>query len=115
MGHSEGAIAVATVTNAAGRGPDCGGVDLSRRLARISRRRRAFRTTGLALVGESDPWFEAPVLHGDCGAYLKGARQRSLVFRAPNYLAAKHWLSSDPAAQVTILDFLYSAVNEKGN
>jgi hypothetical protein len=46
---------------------------------------------------------------------LKGPRQRSLVYRAPDYLAGKHWLSSDPATQVTILDFLNSAVNGKGN
>jgi dienelactone hydrolase len=115
MGHSEGAIAVATVTNAQAAARIVEGWTCHAGWPEYQGSAAPFGQPVLALVGESDPWFEAPVLHGDCGAYLKGARQRSLVYRAPNYLAAKHWLSSDPAAQVTILDFLYSAVNEKGN
>jgi dienelactone hydrolase len=115
MGHSEGAIVVATVTNAPAAARIVEGWTCHAGWPEYQGSAAPVGQPVLALVGESDPWFEASVLHGDCGAYLKGPRQRSLVYRAPNYQAAQHWLSSDPAAQVAILDFLYSAVNEKGN
>lgn len=61
----------------------------------------------LALVGADDPWFRLPVLRGDCGEYMQGRPQsRSIVFRAPNYLHDKHWLSFDPGVQGTIVRFL---------
>jgi dienelactone hydrolase len=115
MGHSEGAIAVATLTDAPAAARIMEGWTCHAGWPEYQGSAAPVGQPVLALVGESDPWFEAPVLHGDCGAYLKGPRQRSLVYRAPDYLAGKHWLSSDPATQVAILDFLNSAVNEKGN
>jgi dienelactone hydrolase len=111
MGHSEGAIAVATVTNAPAAARIVEGWTCHAGWPEYQGSAAPLAQPVLALVGESDPWFEAPVLHGDCGAYLKGPRQRSLVYRAPDYLAGKHWLSSDRAAQVTILDFLNSSLN----
>ncbi|PVA11991.1 hypothetical protein DC366_03480 [Pelagivirga sediminicola] len=62
----------------------------------------------LALVGENDPWFRLPVLRGDCGAFMQGGAQVSQVYRAPDYLAGKHWLSTDKDVQALILDFIAS-------
>jgi dienelactone hydrolase len=115
MGHSEGAIAVATVTNAPAVARIVEGWTCHAGWPEYQGSAAPLVQPVLALVGESDPWFEAPVLHGDCGAYLKGPRQRSVVYRAPDYRAGKHWLSSDRAAQVTILDFLSSSLNQKAN
>lgn len=115
MGHSEGAIAVATVTGipAAGRiieGWTChAGWPEYRGLAAPAGQ------PVLALVGEHDPWFRAPVLSGDCGAYMQGAGQRSIVFQAPNYLAQKHWLSNDPDVQQTIIGFIDKIANKSGD
>ena len=61
----------------------------------------------LALVGGLDPWFRAPVLRGDCGAFMPAdAPMRSVVYRPPNHLARKHWLSFDTTVQATVLEFL---------
>ena len=61
----------------------------------------------LALVGGLDPWFRAPVLRGDCGAFIPAdAPMRSVVYPPPNHLARKHWLSFDTAVQATVLEFL---------
>lgn len=66
----------------------------------------------LSLVGEGDPWFRLPVLHGDCGAFMQGRRQRSVVYRAPSHLAGKHWLSADRVVQETILDFILTITDD---
>lgn len=60
----------------------------------------------LALVGDDDPWFRLPVLHGDCGAVMQGDAQVSEVYTAPGDLAAKHWLSADGKVQTLILNFI---------
>jgi dienelactone hydrolase len=115
MGHSEGAIAVATVTNAPAAARIVEGWTCHAGWPEYQGSAAPLAQPALALVGESDPWFETPVLHGDCGAYLKGPRQRSIVYRAPDYRAGKHWLSSDGATQVTILDFLSSSLNQRAH
>ncbi|TDK41384.1 hypothetical protein [Antarcticimicrobium luteum] len=66
----------------------------------------------LSLVGADDPWFRAPVLHGECGAFMQGPEQRAIVYRAPSHLAGKHWLSSDRDVQKTILDFILTIAND---
>lgn len=107
MGHSEGGIAVATMTapGAALRiveGWTChAGWPEYRGLNAPSGQ------PVLALVGEKDPWFRVPILSGDCGRFMPAdAPMRSVVFRSPDYLAARHWLSSDRDVQRTILDFI---------
>jgi len=60
----------------------------------------------LALVGEDDPWFRQPVLRGDCGAFMQGDAQVSKVFTSPDYLAGKHWPSTDKDVQKLILDYV---------
>ncbi|MGD9862638.1 MAG: hypothetical protein AB7S99_05440 [Pseudodonghicola sp.] len=62
----------------------------------------------LSLLGENDPWFRAPALHGDCGAFMTGPAHRSIVYRAPAARARKHWLSGDAAVQAEIVQFLLS-------
>jgi len=65
----------------------------------------------LALLGERDPWFKAAVLRGDCGAYMTGRTgSRSVVFREPNFLARRHWLSFQPEVQSLIVDFLRASL-----
>ncbi|MEI4263964.1 hypothetical protein [Roseovarius sp. D0-M9] len=60
----------------------------------------------LALVGQDDPWFRQPVLSGDCGAFMQGEAQVSQVYSSPDYLAGKHWLSTDKQIQGVILNFV---------
>lgn len=112
MGHSEGAIAVATLdippvaarviegwTCHAGW-PEYRGVNASQ------------DEPVLALVGENDPWFRLPVLRGDCGAFMSEHQQgRSVVFQAPNYLHGRHWLSFDTQVQAIILDFIEESLD----
>jgi hypothetical protein len=111
MGHSEGAIAVATVT----------GFPVSARVVEgwtchsgWPEYRGLHAAPGepvLALAAENDPWFKLPVLIGDCGAFMQEGQSRSIVYRAPGYLADKHWLSSDPDVQHEILAFIGKAIN----
>ena len=111
MGHSEGAIAVATIADlpSAARiveGWTChAGWPEYRGLAAPP------DEPVLALVGADDPWFRAPVLKGDCGAFMHGAAQHSIVYHSPNYLAGKHWLSSDPEVRETIIGFIRRHTN----
>lgn len=107
MGHSEGAISVATMQAppVAARiieGWTChAGWPEYRGLAA-----RAEEPV-LALVGANDPWFRLPALQGDCGAFMAPhAAARSVVFRAPHPLHARHWLSFDAEVQELILGFI---------
>jgi dienelactone hydrolase len=115
MGHSQGAITTATIENlpAAARvieGWTChAGWPEYRGLAAPPDQ------PVLALVGENDPWFQRAFLKGDCGAFMEDeTASRSIVYRAPNYLNAKHWLSGDSDVQREILDFIERAVSTKG-
>ena len=63
----------------------------------------------LSLVGRRDPWFRLPVLRGDCGEFMDDNDQ-SVVFRKPDPLYDRHWLSRNPAVQDTILQFLDQAL-----
>jgi dienelactone hydrolase len=112
MGHSEGAITVATIGDlpAAGRiieGWTChAGWPEYRGLAAPPEQ------PVLAISSEKDPWFRDPELAGDCGVFMQGhAAQRSIVYREPNYLADKHWLSFDKDVQKIILDFIREATS----
>ncbi len=118
MGHSQGAITTATIANmpVAARvieGWTChAGWPEYRGLAAPPDQ------PVLALVGENDPWFQSHVLKGDCGAFMPDdaggeTASRSIVYRAPNYLSAKHWLSGDRDVQREILDFIDRSVSTK--
>lgn len=106
MGHSEGALTTATLTAPAvalriiegwtchAGWPEYRGLNVP------------VGQPVLALLGEDDPWFRLPVLHGDCGAFMQGDAQVSQVYRKPGYLAGKHWLSADRDVQTMILEFI---------
>lgn len=112
MGHSEGAIAVATLralpvaarviegwTCHAGW-PEYRGLNASQ------------DEPVLALVGENDRWFRLPVLQGDCGAFMSEHKEwQSVVFQAPNFLHNRHWLSFDSQVQAFILNFIEESLD----
>lgn len=107
MGHSEGAITVATIeapdaTLRIIEGWTChAGWPEYRGLNAPSDQ------PVLSLVGSRDPWFRLPVLQGDCGAFMPdGGQMRSVVYNPPGNLAESHWLSADRGVQATILEFL---------
>jgi len=111
MGHSEGGITVATIgamPAAVARiieGWTChAGWPEYRGLAAPDTQ------PVLALVGAADPWFALRQLHGDCGAFMEGAAQRSIVFHAPDERAQQHWLSFHAEVRDTILQFIEAAL-----
>lgn len=111
MGHSEGAITVATLAAPAAPRiiegwtchagwPEYRGLNAPR------------DTAVLALVGANDPWFRLPVLQGDCGAFMQDHPQaRSVVFQPPQYLHNRHYLSGDRDVQALILDFIDDSIS----
>ncbi len=106
MGHSEGAIAVATIV-----APDAAiriieGWTCHAGWQEYRGLKAPEYQPVLALVGEDDPWFRQPVLSGDCGAFMQDKAQISKVYTAPDYLAGKHWLSTDTDVQALILNFV---------
>ncbi len=111
MGHSEGAITVATIGDVGSRGRIVEGWTCHAGWPEYHGLNLPADEPVLSLVGENDPWFQIPVLRGDCGAFMgKGGHQRSLVYRAPSHLYDKHWLSSDRDVQREILGFLDTAI-----
>jgi poly(3-hydroxybutyrate) depolymerase len=62
----------------------------------------------LALSAENDPWFQQPVMRGDCGAFMTvpSALLRSVVFRPPHPAASHHDLMWNADARRLVLDFL---------
>lgn len=54
----------------------------------------------LAVVSSRDPWFSGPT-RGDCGAYLSGAKQQSVVIDAP-----AHDVMAQPAIEAAVTAFL---------
>jgi dienelactone hydrolase len=65
----------------------------------------------LALTSENDPWFQDPVLRGDCGESIGVSTplRRSIVFRPPHPAASQHDLLWNADARREILDFLKRA------
>ena len=106
MGHSEGAITVATIKKLPATARIVEGWTCHSGWPEYRGLAAPRGQSVLALVGADDPWFRAPVLNGDCGAFMHGAAQQSIVFRKPNYLAGKHWLSGDPHVQKKIIGFI---------
>jgi len=111
MGHSEGAITVATIHAPAATRiiegwtchagwPEYRGLNAPQ------------DTAVLAMVGENDPWFRLPVLQGDCGAFMHDHPQgRSVVFQPPHSLHNRHYLSGDRDVQALILSFIDESID----
>ncbi|SLN63332.1 dienelactone hydrolase family protein [Oceanibacterium hippocampi] len=106
-GHSEGAIATATYEGEVVSGRIIEGWTCHAGWPEYRGLAAPADEPVLALLGEDDPWFRGrAVLTGDCGAFMRGAGQRSIVYRAPSPLADQHWLSFDEGVRAEILDFL---------
>ncbi len=65
----------------------------------------------LALSSENDPWFQDPVLRGDCGDFIAAPSplRRSIVFRPPHPAASQHDLMWNAEARRLVLEFLDAA------
>ncbi|MCC5970150.1 MAG: hypothetical protein JJU15_09380 [Pararhodobacter sp.] len=111
MGHSEGAITVATIA-----APDAPriieGWTCHAGWPEYRGLNALHDTAVLALVGANDPWFRLPVLQGDCGAFMRDHPQgRSVVFQPPHYLHNRHYLSGDREVQALILSFIAESIS----
>ena len=106
MGQSEGGITTATIADIGADGRVIEGWTCHSGWPEYRGLNAPAGQPVLSLVGQGDPWFRLAVLHGDCGAFMQGPEQRSIVYRPPSHLAGKHWLSADRGVQKTILDFI---------
>ncbi len=107
MGHSQGAITVATIEDVPAAARIVEGWTCHAGWPEYRGLNNEPDQPVLALVGRDDPWFKTQILGGDCGAFMKeGDGSRSIVYEKPGYLAGKHWLSVDRAVQQEILEFL---------
>ncbi|MEO1194108.1 MAG: dienelactone hydrolase family protein [Pseudomonadota bacterium] len=109
MGHSEGGITAATYTGQPVDGRVVEGWTCHAGWPEYRGINAPEDEPVLTLVGDDDPWFQHPVLKGDCGAFMDGrANSRSWVLTAPSPLADEHWLSRDRSVQAEIVSFLNS-------
>ncbi len=115
MGHSEGAITVATLAAPPVAARIIEGWTCHAGWPEYRGLNAPLEEPVLALVGENDPWFRLPVLHGDCGTVMSDhQRGQSLVFRAPHYLHDRHWLSFDAQVRDLIVEFIGSSLARHG-
>lgn len=111
VGHSEGAITVATVGRVAAAARVIEGWTCHAGWPEYRGLNAPAGQPVLALLGADDPWFTLPVLKGDCGSLMKPSDlARSIVYRAPHALHDQHWLSFDREVQGEILTFLDAAL-----
>lgn len=111
MGHSEGAITVATLAAPPVAARIIEGWTCHAGWPEYRGLNAPPGEPVLALVGENDPWFRLPVLQGDCGAFMPvDGAGRSVVFRAPHYLHRRHWLTTDAQVQAMVLDFISASL-----
>mgnify|MGYP005849301855 CR=1 FL=1 len=113
MGHSEGAIAVATAALPPVDAREIEGWTCHAGWPEYRGLAAPAEEPVPSLVGEADPCFAAPVLRGDCGRFMDG-NDVSVVYRAPDYLHARHWLSFDDGVRGVILAFLAAAFEARG-
>ncbi|PWE33497.1 hypothetical protein DDZ14_04690 [Maritimibacter sp. 55A14] len=105
VGHSEGAITVATIRTGPVSARVVEGWTCNAGWPEYGGLNAPAAEPVMALVGKRDPWFRLPVLRGDCGAFMD-ANDRSVVFTAPDPLHDRHWLSDTERVQRMILRFL---------
>ncbi|MGZ3339222.1 MAG: dienelactone hydrolase family protein [Caldimonas sp.] len=111
MGLSEGGIATATYVGEAVAGRIIEGWTCH---AGWLEYRGLLAPTGepvLAMSSENDPWFQEPVLRGDCGEFMttNSALRRSVVFRSPHPAAPHHDLMWNADARRLVFEFLDAA------
>jgi len=112
MGLSEGAIATATYVGQGLTGRVIEGWTCHAGWPEYQGLRAPAGEAVLSLLGQNDPWFTAPALRGDCGAFMGSAspRRRSLVFRPPHPAASQHDLLWNVDARRALFDFLDAAL-----
>lgn len=111
VGHSEGAITVATLGGVAAAARVIEGWTCHAGWPEYKGLNAPAGQPVLALLGAVDPWFTLPVLKGDCGSLMiPSDLTRSIVYRAPHALHDQHWLSFDREVQDEILAFLAAAL-----
>ena len=59
----------------------------------------------LSLVGDKDPWFQNPVLQGDCGEFMSNDASQSVVFKSGS-LRYRHELLEYPKVKDVVQKFL---------
>jgi len=64
----------------------------------------------LSLVSDKDPWFQNPVLQGDCGEFMLNDVSESVVFRSGS-LRYKHELLEHPEVKRIVIKFLEQHLN----
>ncbi|GKX35866.1 MAG: hypothetical protein MnENMB40S_34840 [Rhizobiaceae bacterium MnEN-MB40S] len=107
MGHSQGAITVATIEDVPAAARIIEGWTCHAGWPEYHGLNSEPDQPVLSLLGRDDPWFKSQVFGGDCGAFMNEDNgSRSIVYEKPGYLAGKHWLSVDRAVQKEILEFL---------
>lgn len=111
VGHSEGAITVATIGGVAAAARVIEGWTCHAGWPEYRGLNAPAGQPVMSLLGADDPWFRLPVLKGDCGSLMKPSDlARSIVYRAPHALHDQHWLSFDREVQDEILAFLAAAL-----
>ena len=105
MGHSEGAIAVATFTGESVSARVIEGWTCHAGWPEYRGLAAPPEEPVLSLLGADDPWFLTPALRGDCGAFMDD-NDRSVVFREPFYLHDRHWLTADSEVRALVVSFL---------
>jgi len=115
MGLSEGAIATATYVGEAVAGRVIEGWTCHAGWPEYRGLQAPPKEPVLALSSENDPWFQEPVLRGDCGAFMTApsALRRSVVFRPPHPAASHHDLMWNVYARREVLEFLDVASRER--
>ena len=64
----------------------------------------------LSLVSDKDPWFQNPVLQGDCGEFMLNDQSESVVFKS-GILRYKHELLEHPEVEKIVRKFLEQQLN----
>jgi poly(3-hydroxybutyrate) depolymerase len=111
MGLSEGAIAAATYVGEPLTGRIIEGWTCHAGWPEYRGLRAPPDEAVLALSSENDPWFQDPVLRGDCGDFIAAPSllRRSIVFRPPHPAASQHDLMWNAEARRLVLEFLDAA------
>jgi poly(3-hydroxybutyrate) depolymerase len=71
----------------------------------------------LTLTSENDPWFQDPVLRGDCGEFIASPSpwRRSIVFRPPHPAASQHDLMWNKDVRTLVMAFLTMVGDRSGS
>jgi dienelactone hydrolase len=111
MGLSEGAIATATYAGEPLAGRIIEGWTCHAGWPEYRGLNAPATESVLALSSQNDPWFQDPVMRGDCAEFIvsPSALRQSIVFRPPHPAASQHDLMWNADARRMVLEFLVAA------